>query len=59
MKNKDKIDDSECCRIEEKNNKAEEQHSDDDGHNHDHASKEKSTFQLFLPAIVNRQQKVD
>ena len=53
MKNKDKIDDSECCRIEEKNNKAEEQHSDDDGHNHDHASKEKSTFQLFLPAIIS------
>ena len=53
MKNKDKIDDSECCRIEEKNNKAEEQHSDDDGHNHDHAFKEKSTFQVFLPAIIS------
>lgn len=53
MKNKDKIDDSECCRIEEKNNKAEEQHSDDDGHDHDHSIKEKSTFQLFLPAIIS------
>ena len=48
MKNKDKIDDAECCRIEEKINKAEEQHAEDDGHDHDHASKVKSTFQLFL-----------
>jgi Cd2+/Zn2+-exporting ATPase len=55
MKNTDinKIDDSECCRIEEKINKAEEQHSGEDGHNHGHSTKEKSTFQLFLPAIIS------
>lgn len=46
-------DDAECCRIEEKINKAEEQHAEDDGHDHDHTSKEKSTFQLFLPAIIS------
>ena len=46
-------DEAECCRIEEKINKAEEQHSDDDGHDHDHSIKEKSTFQLFLPAIIS------
>ncbi|OCB70920.1 heavy metal translocating P-type ATPase [Flavobacterium crassostreae] len=54
MKNTDKTqDDSECCRIEKKINKAEQQHSDDDGHDHDHSIKEKSTFQLFLPAIIS------
>ena len=46
-------DEAECCRIEEKINKAEEQHSDDEGHDHDHSIKEKSTFQLFLPAIIS------
>lgn len=46
-------DEAECCRIEEKINKAEEQHSDYDGHDHDHSIKEKSTFQLFLPAIIS------
>ena len=46
-------DEAECCIIEEKINKAEEQHSDDDGHDHDHSIKEKSTFQLFLPAIIS------
>ena len=46
-------DDAECCRIEEKINKAQEQHSEEDGHDHDHTSKEKSTFQLFLPAIIS------
>ncbi|MDD3003784.1 heavy metal translocating P-type ATPase [Flavobacterium sp.] len=46
-------DDGECCRIEEKINKAEEQHSEEDGHDHDHSIKEKSTFQLFLPAIIS------
>lgn len=28
-------------------------HGDDDGHNHDHDSADKSTFQLFLPAIIS------
>jgi Cd2+/Zn2+-exporting ATPase len=46
-------DDAECCRIEEKINKAEEQHAEEDGHDHDHSIKEKSTFQLFLPAIIS------
>jgi len=46
-------DEAECCRIEEKINKVEEQHSDEDGHDHDHSIKEKSTFQLFLPAIIS------
>ena len=54
MKNTHKIqDDSECCRIEEKINKAEDQHLEEDGHTHDHSSKEKSIFQLFLPAIIS------
>ncbi|WP_438967170.1 heavy metal translocating P-type ATPase [Flavobacterium sp.] len=47
------VDDAECCRIEDKINKAEEQHAEDDGHDHDHSIKEKSTFQLFLPAIIS------
>ncbi|WP_339887170.1 heavy metal translocating P-type ATPase [uncultured Flavobacterium sp.] len=47
------VDDAECCRIEDKINKAEEKHSEDDGHDHDHSIKEKSTFQLFLPAIIS------
>jgi Cd2+/Zn2+-exporting ATPase len=46
-------DDAECCRIEEKINKAQEHHSDDDGHDHEHYNKEKSTFQMFLPAIIS------
>ncbi|NHN27282.1 cadmium-translocating P-type ATPase [Flavobacterium jejuense] len=46
-------DEAECCRIEEKINKAEEQHAEEDGHDHDHSIKEKSTFQLFLPAIIS------
>ena len=46
-------DEAECCRIEEKINKAQEQHSEEDGHDHDHSIKEKSTFQLFLPAIIS------
>ena len=54
MKNTHKTqDDSECCRIEEKINKAEDQHLEEDGHTHDHSSKEKSIFQLFLPAIIS------
>ena len=42
-----------CCSLEEKINQSTEQHSDDDGHDHDHSSKEKSTFQMFLPAIIS------
>ncbi len=42
-----------CCTLEEKINKKTEHHSDDDGHDHDHSSKEKSTFQMFLPAIIS------
>jgi Cd2+/Zn2+-exporting ATPase len=42
-----------CCTLEEKINKKTEHHSDDDGHDHDHSSEEKSTFQMFLPAIIS------
>ncbi len=42
-----------CCTLEEKINKKTEHHSDDDGHDHDHSNTEKSTFQMFLPAIIS------
>jgi Cd2+/Zn2+-exporting ATPase len=42
-----------CCTLEEKINKKTEQHSDDDGHDHDHSNEEKSTFEMFLPAIIS------
>lgn len=29
------------------------EHSDDDGHDHEHSDSEKSTFQMFLPAIIS------
>ena len=42
-----------CCTLEEKINKKTEHHSDDDGHDHDHSNAEKSTFQMFIPAIIS------
>ena len=42
-----------CCTLEEKISKKTEHHSDDDGHDHEHSSEEKSTFQMFLPAIIS------
>ncbi|MDZ7614739.1 MAG: heavy metal translocating P-type ATPase [Flavobacteriaceae bacterium] len=42
-----------CCTLEEKINKKTENHSDDDEHDHDASSEEKSTFQIFLPAIIS------
>ena len=42
-----------CCSLEEKINQSTEHHSEDDGHDHDHSSHEKSTFQMFLPAIIS------
>ena len=42
-----------CCTLEEKINKEAELHSDDDGHNHDHSNQEKSTLQMFVPAIIS------
>ena len=42
-----------CCTLEDKINKKTEHHSDDDGHDHDHSNSEKSTFQMFLPAIIS------
>jgi Cd2+/Zn2+-exporting ATPase len=42
-----------CCTLEEKINKKTENHSDDDGQDHEHSSVEKSTFQMFLPAIIS------
>ncbi|WP_028122614.1 heavy metal translocating P-type ATPase [Epilithonimonas tenax] len=44
------LEDDKCCST--KNNKA-EAHSEDDGHDHDHSTGEKNTFQMFLPAIVS------
>ena len=40
-----------CCTP--KKSKPVEQHSDDDGHDHEHSDSEKSTFQMFLPAIIS------
>lgn len=42
-----------CCTLEEKINIKTEHHSDDDGHDHDHSNAEKSTFQMFIPAIIS------
>ncbi len=42
-----------CCTLEEKLNKKSEQHTDEDGHNHEHSSNENSTLQLFLPSILS------
>ena len=44
-----------CCTLEEKISKKTEHHSDDDGHDHDHdhSNVEKSTFQMFIPAIIS------
>ena len=42
-----------CCSLEEKINQKTVHHSDDDGHDHDHSSEGKSTFQMFLPAIIS------
>jgi Cd2+/Zn2+-exporting ATPase len=41
-----------CCSLEEKINQSTE-HSDDDGHDHDHSIEGKSTFEMFLPAIIS------
>ncbi|MCW1148358.1 heavy metal translocating P-type ATPase [Flavobacterium lacisediminis] len=42
-----------CCSLEDKINNDSEHHSDGDGHDHDHSNQEKSTFQMFLPAIMS------
>jgi Cd2+/Zn2+-exporting ATPase len=42
-----------CCTLEEKINKKNEHHTDNDGHDHDHSSQEQSTFKMFLPAIIS------
>ena len=54
-----------CCTLEEKiNSKTDKQsgcctvdykseHSDDDGHDHDHSDRNESTFKMFLPAIIS------
>jgi Cd2+/Zn2+-exporting ATPase len=44
------LEDDKCCST--KNNKA-EAHNEDDGHDHDHSTVEKNTFQMFLPPIVS------
>ncbi len=45
------IEGDECCTP--KKSKPVEQHSDDVGHDHEHSNSEKSTFQMFLPAIIS------
>ncbi|EFK33246.1 MULTISPECIES: heavy metal translocating P-type ATPase [Chryseobacterium group] len=45
------VEDNGCCSTNVK--KEVQHHSDDDGHNHDHDNSDKSTFQMFLPAIVS------
>lgn len=42
-----------CCSLEDKINNDSEHHSDDDGHKHDNSKAVKSTFQMFLPAIIS------
>ena len=42
-----------CCSLEDKINNDSEHHSDDDGHKHDNSNAVKSTFQMFLPAIIS------
>lgn len=42
-----------CCTLEEKINKKPDNHSDDDGHDHNHSNEDKSTFQMFVPAIIS------
>jgi Cd2+/Zn2+-exporting ATPase len=41
-----------CCIVEENINQKTENHSDDDGHNHDHSDGNQTIFQMFLPAIL-------
>ncbi|MDD2821931.1 MAG: heavy metal translocating P-type ATPase, partial [Flavobacterium sp.] len=54
-----------CCTLEEKiNSKTDKQsgcctvdykseHSDDDGHDHDHSGGNESTLKMFLPALIS------
>lgn len=42
-----------CCTREEKINKRADNHSDDDVHDHNHSNEDKSTFQMFVPAIIS------
>ncbi|GAA4027385.1 heavy metal translocating P-type ATPase [Flavobacterium cheonhonense] len=42
-----------CCTLEEKINKKPDNHSDDDVHDHNHSNEDKSTFQMFVPAIIS------
>jgi Cd2+/Zn2+-exporting ATPase len=44
------IEDDGCCSPRKGKPK---KHSDDDGHDHDHDDSDKTTFQMFLPAIVS------
>ncbi|RTY97227.1 cadmium-translocating P-type ATPase [Flavobacterium sp. RSP49] len=69
MKHQHKYDESGkqlCCTLEEKiNRKTDKQtgccsthnepenHSDDDGHEHDHLDKDQTTLRMFLPAIIS------
>ncbi len=53
MKEHNDLLEEDCCTTEQKINKAVEQHLDVDGHNHETSDKSKSTFQMFLPAIIS------
>jgi len=44
------LEDDRCCSTKSKNP---EVHSGDDGHDHNHNNTDKSTFQMFLPAIIS------
>lgn len=44
------LEDDRCCSTK---NKKPEVHSDNDGHDHNHNDTDKSTFQMFLPAIIS------
>ena len=49
IQNKAKAED--CCATEKKINVGVKQHSDGDGHNHEHS--DKGSFQMFLPPIIS------
>lgn len=62
---KKELGDKACCAVDEKINRSKSEHSEKDGHKpgdehddddddgHDHSNQGKSTFQLFLPAIIS------
>ncbi|WP_419869026.1 heavy metal translocating P-type ATPase [Chryseobacterium sp. CT-SW4] len=43
----------ECCSTKPKDKEIKKEHFDGDGHDHSHGSEDKTTLQLFLPAIIS------